>query len=207
MRFDEFLLDKHAIFSPHPDPGITDVMRNLSYNQTSYTWQYVQEIKITRVLNTLYCTKRITVVNPKWQRCNSRGHIAYSTQHTLTGQRKRKNIHINIDGFEYTILMPHTCRLRYCTGKEMESQYNVIIWNKSALLSLWAGNHWWPVDFPHKETVTWTLDVSFLPVWTNCWTNTRLTGNLRRHGVHLTSLEWIESTTTIYINKFPLLCS
>ena len=36
------------------------------------------------------------------------------------------------------------------------------------------GIHRSPVDTPHKGTVARTFDVSLLSVWTNCWTNTRL---------------------------------
>ena len=43
------------------------------------------------------------------------------------------------------------------------------------------------VDSPHKWTLTRTFEVSLLSVWPNCWTNTRLTGNSRRHDGHLTS--------------------
>ena len=50
---------------------------------------------------------------------------------------------------------------------------------------LW-GINWSPVVSPDKRTVTQTFDVSLLLVWTNCWTNTRLNGNPRRLGGHLT---------------------
>ena len=40
---------------------------------------------------------------------------------------------------------------------------------------------------PHKVTIMWHFDVSVLFVWTNCRTNTPLTGNLRHRDGHLTS--------------------
>ena len=41
-----------------------------------------------------------------------------------------------------------------------------------------------PVDSPQKGTVARTVNVFLLSVWTNCWTNTRSTGNSRRHYRH-----------------------
>ena len=46
----------------------------------------------------------------------------------------------------------------------------------STLLSFVWGIHRSPADSPRKETVARTVDVSLFSVWTNCWTNTWLTG-------------------------------
>ena len=67
----------------------------------------------------------------------------------------------------------------------------------SASLSFVRGIHRWPVDDPHIRTVTRTFEVPLLSVWKNCWTNTRLTGNSRRHDGHLTSLwSWTHFSRT-----------
>ena len=50
------------------------------------------------------------------------------------------------------------------------------------------GIHRSPVDSPHKGHVTGTFDVPFLLIRTDGWTNTRLTGNSRRHDSQFTSL-------------------
>ena len=52
---------------------------------------------------------------------------------------------------------------------------------------LWGGIHRSPVNSPRKGPVTRTFDISLLLVWTNGWTNNRLTRNSRRCGGHLTS--------------------
>ena len=60
-----------------------------------------------------------------------------------------------------------------------------------ALLSLCVGNPPGTGGFPSQRAVTRTFDVSLLSVWTNCWTNTRLPGNARRHDVTVMhAIQW-----------------
>ena len=53
------------------------------------------------------------------------------------------------------------------------------------------------VGSPHKGTVTRSFVVSLLVVWSECWTNTGLTGNSRRHDGHLTLPCWDHGLTPV----------
>ena len=57
----------------------------------------------------------------------------------------------------------------------------------SALPAFVRGIHRSPVDFLHKDTLMRTFDVSLKLAWTNCWTNSRIADDLRRHDIHVTS--------------------
>ena len=88
-----------------------------------------------------------------------------------------------------------------CEGPDKYFHYDVINWKH--FLRYWPfvrGIHRWPVDSPHKGPVTTqTFDVTLLLVWTNGWTNTRLTGNSRRHDCHLTLPQCLTFTLVIVI--------
>ena len=47
------------------------------------------------------------------------------------------------------------------------------------------------VDSPHKRPVIRTYDLLVL-AWTSCWTNSRVTGYLRRYGAHVTPLQCLD---------------
>ena len=73
------------------------------------------------------------------------------------------------------------------------------------------GNLFVAGGFPQKGTVTRSFVVSLLVVWTECWTNTGLTGNSRRHDGHLTLPCWdhglspVRWRAIIWTNKSSLL--
>ena len=69
--------------------------------------------------------------------------------------------------------------------------YSVIKWKRILrYCPLLRGIHQSPVDSLHKGTVIRTLGVSVLFVWTTCWTNSRLTGDSRRHDGHRCNI-WV----------------
>ena len=89
---------------------------------------------------------------------------------------------------------PHTETYRWIPSLELANIHRFAfrpLWRHkmetfSLLLSLCARTHRSLVDSPHKRTVTRSFGVSLLSIWTNSWTNTRLTNNARRHNGHLT---------------------
>ena len=68
----------------------------------------------------------------------------------------------------------------------------------SMLLTLYTGNLFQGHLSPHKGTVTETFDVSLLSVWTNYWTNPRLTGNYRLHDDYL--MCWMTALSITWTN-------
>ena len=54
----------------------------------------------------------------------------------------------------------------------------------SALLALCEGNHFSPVDSPHKGQWRGALMFSLICSWTYGWANNRDAGDLRRHRTH-----------------------
>ena len=71
-----------------------------------------------------------------------------------------------------------------------------------ALLSLCAGNPAVTGGFPSQRDSN--ADVCLLSVWTNCWTNTRLTGNSMLHEGHLT-LPWCISERHAILLHIPII--
>ena len=51
------------------------------------------------------------------------------------------------------------------------------------------------VDSLHKGSVIWTFDIHFMLARTNCWTKTRMAGDLRHHNAHVTSLKYNPNKT------------
>ena len=90
------------------------------------------------------------------------------------------------------------------------SHYDVIKWKHFPHYRPFVREiHPSPVDPPYKGTVTWIIDISLLSVWTEYWTNTRLTTSSNRHDGHLTSPQWIMFCMTIlypeHLQEFHLL--
>ena len=56
----------------------------------------------------------------------------------------------------------------------------------SILLALCEGIRSTPVNFPHKRPVMPSFGVFCLLAWTSCWTNTQVTGDLKRYDAHVT---------------------
>ena len=54
----------------------------------------------------------------------------------------------------------------------------------SALLAICAGNHWSPVNSPHKGQWRGALMFSLISVWINGWVHNGEAGDLRRHRSH-----------------------
>ena len=80
--------------------------------------------------------------------------------------------------------------------------------------SLWGestGYQWipltkgqWPVDFSHKGPVMLLVMFSLMLAWTNCWTNSRVAGDLRCHEGHMTSLQCSISVASVIISSWLL---
>ena len=62
----------------------------------------------------------------------------------------------------------------------------------SALPDLCEEIHWSPVDTPHKGPAMQIFDDFFLLARTNRWTNNWDPGDLRRHDLHVTPLQYMQ---------------
>ena len=70
----------------------------------------------------------------------------------------------------------------------VEQHDDVMTWNSFPHYRPFVkGIHRSPVDFLHKDTLMRTFDVSLKLAWTNCWTNSRIADDLRRHDIQVTS--------------------
>ena len=61
----------------------------------------------------------------------------------------------------------------------------------SASLAICAGHSPVPGEFPAQRPMTRSFDGFFICVWRNGWVNNRGAGDLRRHVVIMTSLQWM----------------
>ena len=59
------------------------------------------------------------------------------------------------------------------------------------------------LDFLHKGPAMWSFALMFslLLLWTNCWTNNRVVGDLRHHDAHFTSL-WCNVFRGLFVCLF-----
>ena len=75
--------------------------------------------------------------------------------------------------------------------------------NISALLVLYAGIHWSPVNSPHKGRWRGTLMISLICAWINRWVNNREAGDLRRHHANydvtvMTDMDYINTQISLH---------
>ena len=75
---------------------------------------------------------------------------------------------------------------------------------KSTLLTFCVGNHWSPVDYPHKGQWCGALTFSLICTWTNSSANNGNTGDLRRHHAHYDVIVMYFSIVTQSQWKFHL---
>ena len=74
----------------------------------------------------------------------------------------------------------------------------------SALLALCAGNLSVTGELSSQRTSNADFDISLMSVWLSCWTNSLMTGDLRLHGVHVTSSYCYNSSPGLLLSPWEL---
>ena len=65
-----------------------------------------------------------------------------------------------------------------------------VITLKHSMLLVFCEEEHCSLDLPHTGPAVQSFHISWLWAWTNCWTNSHFTSDLRPHGIHLKSWWW-----------------